>query len=163
MSEAGIKAVYRFASRHPSLPVTVIQGVDRVRGKRVAPDAVGRRRKGCPESAIGARRLGRLKVGQVLHERVCGGVDHWYALELQGGDRVSLKLDHRGGLKLELYGIKGISTVATGTHGLNFLVPLARNNRGHRYVRVVAPRDPKLALPYTLKVTMGGNAIESPP
>ncbi len=154
MSARGIRALYRFAARHPSMPVTIIKGPDRVAGGKVAtPDPVSPVVKGCPETSTGARRLTRASVGEGSHGRICGGVDHWYALELSGGDHLAFSLEHGGGLKLELYGIRGISTVARGKAGFGYRVPLARNNRGDRYLRVVAPRKMgRKAVPYKLMV-----------
>lgn len=146
------RELYRFAARHPGMPVRIIRGPDRVAGVPVRPDPVGPEVPGCPEAAVGARRLTRIQLGgQVLvHDRTCGGVDHWYALELQGGDVIAVSLAHSGRLRVELYGIRAISTVARGKRGLTFRVPLAPRNRGNRYLRVVATSD---VVPYTLQVT----------
>ncbi len=156
MAAAHIRALYRFAARHPSMPVTVIRGMDRVDGAAVKPDRRPARVASCPEAAVGARRLRRITVGAKARDRICGGVDHWYALELQGGDKVRLELQHGSKLRAELYGIRAISTVARGRSGFSYRVPLARNNRGDRFVRVVAPRSQKRAAPYMLKVILGG-------
>ena len=153
MSAVGIRDLYRFASKHPALPVTIIPGPDTLEGgEAAAPDPVSPARKACPEAAVGARRLIRLGLGKRHHSRVCGGVDHWFALELTGGDRLNFNLEHGGGIRLELYGIRGISTVARGRKGLSYKVPRARNNRGDRFVRVVAPKDPGRVVPYSLEV-----------
>ena len=159
MSAAGIRAIYRFAAKNPSLPVTIIKGPDRLAGGEVAtPDPVSPARNGCPEARTGARRLARLSLHEGRHDRVCGGVDHWYAVELSGGDRLEFALEHGGGLRLELYGIRGISTVARGEAGFSYRVPLARNNRGNRYVRVVAPTDATRTVQYKLVVKAGRRA-----
>ena len=164
MRARGIRALYRFASKHPALPVRIIPGPDHLEGESVAtPDPVSPARKGCPEAALGVRRLTRLGQGKGHHRLVCGGVDHWYALELSGGDQLNLKLEHGGGLRLELYGIRGISTVARGAKGISYTVPLARNNRGDRFIRVVAPKDPSRVVPYTLEAIVGGRGGQAIP
>ena len=156
MSARGIRALYKFAAKHPAMPVTIIPGPDQLPGGGVAsPDTVAPGSEDCPEASVGARRLTRLKAGK-HQDRSCGGVDHWYALELSGGDRLELKLAHGGGLSLELYGIRGISAVARGKRGISYKVPLARNNRGDRFVRVVARNKGAGVVPYSLEVSVGG-------
>jgi hypothetical protein len=150
MRAADAKELYRFAARHPRMPVRIIRGPDLVAGVPVRPDPVRPDVPGCPEAAVGARRLRQLQLGGSIHDRTCGGVDHWYALELQGGDVIAVSLTHGGALRAELYGIRAISTVARGVRGFTFRVPLAPRNRGNRYLRVVATSK---VVPYTLQVT----------
>jgi hypothetical protein len=148
-----LRRLYAFAVRHPRLPFTFIRELDRHGGRAVAVDPVGRRVPACPEEVAGARPLRRLAIGRDLHDRVCGGVDHWYALELGGGDRLAVRVQHGGLLRVELYGIRAISTVAAGQFGLDHDVPLARDNRGDRYLRIVAGGGRRPAS-YTLTATM---------
>jgi hypothetical protein len=148
-----LRRLYTFAVRHPRLPFTFIRDLDRHGGQALEIDRVGRQARGCPEEAVGVRALRRLAIGRDLHDRVCGGVDHWYAFELKGGDRLAVRVQHAGELRVELYGIRAISTVASGRFGLDHDVPLARDNRGDRYLRIVAGVGRRVA-PYTLAVTM---------
>jgi len=163
MRPADIRLLYGVAVRHPSMPVTFIRGLDRVGARPVKPDRKRPPIKGCPEAAVGARRLRRLATGGQVHDRVCGGVDHWYAVPMEGGDVTSVKLQHAGGLRVELFGIKAISAIASGERGFVFRLPLAHRNRGDRFVRVMAPagaRNRKRFLPYTLSVTMSGSTTK---
>lgn len=148
--------VYRVALRHPRMPVTFLRGPDRVGGKLMRPTPRGAAPRTCPEAALGVRRLRRIRPGEPHRHRVCGGVDHWFALELSGGDLVNVRLEHRGKLRVELYGIRAISSVARGKHGFAYRVPAVHNNRGDRLVRVVAP--PGQIWPYTLTVSLAGPA-----
>lgn len=147
------RALYRFARRHPDLQVRIVAGPDMVGGKRVAPDPRGRRDPRCAEAALGVRRLRRIPLNSQVHDRVCGGVDHWFAFELKGGDAISVRLLHGGGLRAELYGIRAISTVARGDRGFDFRVPHAPTNRGRRYLRIVSPPRASRATPYTLELS----------
>ena len=157
---ADIRLLYGVAVKHPSMPVTFIRQLDRVGGRPVSPDPVRPPLPGCPEAAAGARKLRRLATGAQIHDRVCGGVDHWYSIPLQGGDVTSVRLRHGGGLRVELYGIRAISAIASGRRGFVHRIPLAHRNRGDRFVRVVASsgaRKRRRFLPYTLSVTMSGS------
>jgi len=156
MREADIRELFAYAQMHPGLSVRVIRGPDVVQGVALKPDALGVRGGGaarldphCPEARMGVRRLERIRVGQTVPYRICGGVDHWFGVELVGGDVIHVELRHRGGLRVELYGIRGISIVAGGRSGFTHRVPLARNNRGLRYLRVVASST-VAPVPYTL-------------
>jgi len=152
MRAADIRSLFEFARRHPGLRVKVIRDVDLAEGKRVAPDGRGPVDPRCPAASVGVRRLRRIRIGGApIHANICGGVDHWYALELSGGDVITANLRQPGGLSVQLYGIRAISTVASGKHGLSHRVPLARDNRGQRYLRVVAPSAGAAAV-YTLEV-----------
>jgi hypothetical protein len=136
-----IRELFRFARRHPRIRVQIIRGLDRVNGRPVEL------------SEGGVKRLRRLRVGgAVVHDRVREGVDHWFALELRGGDAITVTLTHKGALRAELYGIRAISTVTNGKYGFSYLVPQVQKNRGNRYLRVVAPRR-RTAVPYTLEVS----------
>jgi hypothetical protein len=161
MRPRDLRLLYRTAVRHPAMRVTFVRGQDRVDGRAVRPDPVGPQQARCPEASTGVRRLGRLAVGRAVHDRVCGGVDHWYALSMAGGTALSAGLSHGGALSLELYGIKAISAIAAGRHGLQHRIPQARHNRGDRYLRVVAPgprRGGARFFPYTLTVSISGRA-----
>ena len=152
-----IRLLYKVAVKNPGMPVTFIRGLDRIRGEAVKPDADGPALDRCAEAALGVRRLRRLTINRPLHHRVCGGVDHWYALELSGGDVLTVQLKHQGALRVEFFGIRAISSVRAGRFGLQHRVPLAHHNRGDRYLRVVAPdgRDREF-FPYSLQVTTLG-------
>lgn len=152
MRPTDIRRLYRVAARHPSMPVTFVRGLDRVGGKAVVPAATRPAVKGCPEAAIGVRRLRRLATGAQVHDRRCGGVDHWYSIPLEGGDVTSVKLNHGGGLRVELFGIKAISAIAAGPHGFAHRIPRAPRNRGDRFIRVTGAA--KEAVPYTLSVNV---------
>lgn len=157
MRPADIRRLYKVAARHPSMPVTFVRGVDRVRGKPVTPSPVRAPVAGCPEASLGARRLRRLATGTHIHDRVCGGVDHWYSIHLEGGDVTSVRLKHSGGLRVELFGIRAISAIASGTRGFVHRIPLAPRNRGDRFVRITTSTNPgRQFRPYTLSVTMSG-------
>jgi hypothetical protein len=83
-------------------------------------------------------------------------VDHWYALELTGGDLVSVRLIQDGRLRVELFGIRAISAILGSNSGFEYKVPKVSNNRGDRYIRVVAPNRGHAAgktIPYVLRVT----------
>jgi hypothetical protein len=153
MRPADLRYLYAVAVRHPAMAVSFVRA-----GERRAREVERTRRppRGCAEAAVGVRPLRRLRLDVVEHDRVCGGVDHWYAVELRGGDTLSLRAQHAGALRLELYGIRAISTVAEGRHQLDHTVPLAHRNRGDRYLRVVAPAGSRGNLPYTLCATLGG-------
>jgi hypothetical protein len=139
---ADLKRVFAFARRHPGIAVRY------TRARLVLP-AAGR--GVCPEAKRGVARLTRASLNRRVHGRVCGGVDRWFAVELQGGDVLEVELVQRGGLRLELYGIRAISTVIRGSSaGLRFRVPLAKRNRGLRYLRLVAP--PKGTVGFSLRV-----------
>ncbi len=152
MRPADIRRLYRVAVRHPSMPVIFIRGRDRVGGKAVVPAATRPAVKGCPEAAVGLRRLRRLATGAQVHDRRCGGVDHWYSIPLVGGDVTSVKLNHGGGLRVELFGIKAISAIAGGRHGFVHRIPRAPRNRGDRFIRITGAG--KGAVPYTLSVNV---------
>ena len=157
MRPADIRALYAVAVKNPSMPVTFVRGLDRVGGRPVSPDAVRPPRRGCPAAAVGARRLRRLATGAQIHDRLCGGVDHWYSVQLQGGDVTTVKLQHTGGLRVELYGIRAISAIASGDRGFVHRIPLAHRNRGDRFVRVTSTVADKVRFhPYTLSVTLFG-------
>ena len=147
------RALFRFARRHPGLQVRIVAGPDMAGGKRVAPDPRGPRDPRCAEAELGVRRLRRIPLNGQVHDRVCGGVDHWFAFELKGGDAISVRLLHSGGLRAELYGIRAISTVARGGPGFDFRVPHAPTNRGRRYLRIVAPARVTGPIPYTLELS----------
>jgi hypothetical protein len=154
MRPGHIRDLYRFAVRHPGMPVRVIRGPDRLGGRILEPDPERRARPDCPESALGVRRLRRIRTGRPLHDRICG-VDHWYALELSGGDLVSVRLIQDGDLRVELFGIRAISAILAGRGGFDYKVPKVTKNRGDRYIRVVAPTGGNAAgkpIPYVLKV-----------
>jgi hypothetical protein len=149
-----IRELYRFARRHPGMRVRIIRGFDRVGGRRVTPSMAGPRDPRCPEAGVGVRRLKSLRVsGTRVHDRVCGGVDHWYSLRLRGGDLINVALTHEGGLTVELYGIRAISTIAAGRFGFSYRVPLVQKNRGDRYLRVVASHRSRAGTAYTLEVS----------
>ena len=153
MRDQDLRRLYATAVRHPRMPFHFIRELDRVAGRPVEVDRARHAPATCPEAAFGLRRLRRVAIDADVHDRICGGVDHWYALELRGGDRLAVQLRHDGGLAVELYGIRAITTVAAGRFGLEHDVPLAHSNRGDRYLRVVADRGGK-AVPYTLRLSM---------
>ncbi len=128
---ADLKRVFAFAKRYPGIAVRYTR----------APVTVSLGRGGCPEAQRGVARMTLAPLNRQLHGRVCGGVDRWFAVELQGGDVLDVQLLQRaGGLRVELYGIRAISTVTRGgVAGLRYRVPLARRSRGWRYLRLVAP------------------------
>ncbi|MCK5800179.1 MAG: L,D-transpeptidase [Deltaproteobacteria bacterium] len=139
--------VFAFASKHPGTSIRYTREVislrRRARGSRAAASY-------CPEATLGVRRLRAVSLGKPLHDRICGGVDHWFSVVLQGGEIVSVSLQHRGALRLELYGIRAISPVARGTWALRHYVLQKPMNRGARYLRVVAPAHGTWS--YTLSV-----------
>lgn len=159
MRPADIRRLYNVAARHPSMPVTFVRGLDRIKGKPVTPSPVRAAVPGCPEAASGARRLRRLATNTQVHDRVCGGVDHWYSIQLEGGDVTSVRLKHSGGLRVELFGIRAISAIASGTRGFVHRIPLAPRNRGDRFVRITTTTTAgdRQFRPYTLSVTMSGS------
>lgn len=129
---ADLKRVFAFARRHPGIAV---------RYTRAAIASPAAPKGACPESRFGATRMVRAPLSRRIHGRVCGGVDRWFAVELQGGDVLEVELAQRGGLRVELYGIRAISEVTRGgATGLRYRVPLAKRNRGLRYLRIVAPK-----------------------
>ncbi|MCA9668956.1 MAG: L,D-transpeptidase [Myxococcales bacterium] len=139
MRVVDVREVFAFARRRPRLRVRLVRAAD---PRPTALVARGPRIASCRESALGIRRPSRLaRARRASHGRVCGGVDHWWRVELQGGDHLRVELDHRGKLRVELYGIRAISSVAGGRFGLSHRVPRGPRNRGDRYLRIVAPRD----------------------
>lgn len=156
MRPAHIRQLYGVAARHPSMTVTFIRGPDRVGGRVVIPDPHRRAVKGCPEAALGVRRLRRLRAGAQLHDRICGGVDHWYAIPLGGGDTISVKLAHCADLRIELFGIRAISAIARGRNGFEHRIPRAPKNRGDRFLRVTSRAGGGSFRPYSLSVTLVG-------
>jgi hypothetical protein len=159
-----LQLLYRVAVRHPGMEVRIIDEPDRVGDQTVQVERDARADPRCSEVAVGIRRLERIVTSTPLHGRICGGVDHWYALELKGGDAVSVRLGHGGDLLVELYGIRAISTVAVGRFGFEHLVPVAHRNRGDRYLRVTTARRgegiSRRFLPYTLEVTASAGTSE---
>ena len=138
-----LRSVYAFALRHPSAPVYFHrqpQPLDRGKGDSPAF---------CSERGPGIRRLQRLPLGHPHHDRSCG-VDHWYSISIQGGDRIAISLRHRGSLRVELFGIRAISAIAGGTHGFAHRLPFARNSQGPRYLRVTGDFIRSGLVPYTL-------------
>lgn len=152
MRPADIFELYSFAVQHPRLRVRILRGPDRVAGAVVIPSPRGRRREACPEAALGVRRVRHVRIRRPVTDRVCGGVDHWYALQLTAGNVIRVRLHHPGPLRVELYGIRAISTVTTGRRGFTYKVPLVRNNRGDRYLRVTSTARADEVVPYTLAV-----------
>jgi hypothetical protein len=148
MRPRDLRRVYRFAVSHPGLKVSFVPGPD----ARGALDV--RATGGCPEAALGVRRLRPAHQASTQHDRICGGVDHWYSVELRGGDTISVRLEHSGALGAELYGMRAISTVATGRYGFEHRVPDAHHFRGARYLRVSAAPGTRATIPYTLAVTV---------
>ncbi|MBW2732678.1 MAG: L,D-transpeptidase [Deltaproteobacteria bacterium] len=119
-----LKQIYALARRSPSLLVFFSEEPDPLR-----------------PAGTGVQPLRVLKYGRWTHGRLHGGVDHWFALDLQRGDVLSLTLGPSDGVVvMELYGIRAISPVARGELSLRYRVPLAASNRGFRYLRLVAPR-----------------------
>ncbi|MCC6748265.1 MAG: L,D-transpeptidase [Deltaproteobacteria bacterium] len=157
MRPSELRELFRLARRRPRIPVVFTDAPDAEAERRLA--AAGNSTD-CPESGIGVRRMGRLGPGAAHHDRSCGGVDHWYAITLQSGDLVSAELDHDGSLRLELYGLRAISTLANGTRRVLHRVPRLARYRGERYLRVVAPASPgshpRGAVPYSLRVAVLG-------
>ena len=150
MRPPDLKQVYRLAVRHPGMKVSFIPGPDG-RGELERPP--GAKRLACPEAAIGLRRLRPIAQSRVQHDRICGGVDHWYSVELRGGDTVAVRLQHGGALRAELYGMRAISTVAEGRFGFEHRVPDAQRFRGARYLRISSAASREL-IPYALSVTV---------
>lgn len=135
---ADLRLVFAYARAHPGMPVRFT--------RKLLPDpsvGSGAVKAGglCSEAHLGVRRVRVASSSLPIHDRICGGVDHWYAVPLQGGDVLSVALDQAGSLRLELYGIRAISTIARGQRGFRFRLPERRANRGARYLRVVAPRQ----------------------
>jgi hypothetical protein len=151
MKPPDIKELYTYAIRHPRMEVKVIRGPDRVNGQLFQPVREAPAIPGCPEASLGALKLRTIRSNQPLNHRVCGGVDHWYAIDLKGGDVLHVRLAHAGQLRVELFGIRGISAITSSKDAIHYKVPLARRNRGARYLRVTAPGwAAGLILPYTL-------------
>jgi hypothetical protein len=82
------------------------------------------------------RRLGVLRIGRSVSGRISKRRDHWFAVWLKGGDLLEAQLDHDGSLGIELYGIRGISSVARGQRGLRFRLPVRVKNSGYRFLRI---------------------------
>jgi hypothetical protein len=153
MRPPDLARLYRFAIRHPGIKVSFVRGPD---PRGVSTLLTARERDTpCPDTAIGLRRLRRIGFDRPQHDRICGGVDHWYAVELRGGEAVTVRLQHGGRLRAELYGMRAISTVAEGQYGFEHRVPHAHRFRGARYLRILASRPASAALPYTLSLTLG--------
>jgi hypothetical protein len=151
MKPSDIKELYSYALQHPHMLVKVIRGADRIRGQLVAPVREGPSIPGCLEASLGVLKLQTIHSDQPLNRRVCGGVDHWYAIDLKGGDVLHVRLAHAGLLRVELFGIRGISAIVGSKDTIHYKVPLAPQNRGARYLRVTAPGwATVLKLPYTL-------------
>ena len=150
MRPAHIRLLYQVAARHPGMTVKFIRGLDQLGHRTVIPDASRPLDPRCPDATVGLRRLRRLALNRQLRGRVCGGVDHWYALALGGGDVISVRLDHGGDLRAELIGVRAISSVARGARGFVHRVPMGPRNRGDRYLRITSPGSRTVA--YTLSV-----------
>ena len=146
MRPMDLRLLYRVAQRHAPLAISFIGPRDRVAERELQSLLRGN----CP-SGWGVRRLKRLPWGVAVHDRVCPGVDHWYAVPLQGGDHLVSSLNHSGGLRVELYGIRAISRIASGSFGLEHRVPVVQANRGARYLRVVSATS-GAPTSYTLRV-----------
>lgn len=145
MRPADLAKVYDFAVGHPGLPVTISSKPDpRARQLRAhLPGCDGR----------GVRPLGRLRGRDTRIERQCPGTDHWFAIELQGGDLLRVQADGGPPPKIELYGIRLISRVVGGRGEIELRVPHQRHNRGDRFLRVVAPAHGP-ARSYTLRLDL---------
>jgi hypothetical protein len=154
MQPQHLRWLYRFAVRHPALQVRVLPGPDLLEGQAVSPPAERAAPADCPEAGVGLRRLRRAALGGYLHDRICGGVDHWFAVELKGGERVRARIQHRGALRVELFGLRGISQVAGGRFGFEHTIPPTFRDRGDRYLRITDPGG-AAAQPYTLELSVG--------
>lgn len=139
MRSADIRQLYGVARSSPGIRVRFTSAVEAAAGQ-LHQQRCGRHDTH-PTMAPRARRLRQLRLGRNVRGSACDGVDHWFAVNLQGGDRLTVRLKHRGDLRLELYGIRAISRISRGRFSLNFVVPVARHNRGDRYLRVVAPEQ----------------------
>jgi hypothetical protein len=152
-----LRELYQVAVRYPSMPVTFLAGPDRLEDHPVELDRRPELSLACPESKWGIRRLSRLGPGHEVHDRLCGNIDHWYAIELKGGDALSVQVQHAGSLWVELYGPRAISIIAEGRFGLEFSVPCVQRNRADRYLRITArksesAKERSAVIPYGLKV-----------
>jgi hypothetical protein len=150
-----LRWLYRFAVQHPVLQVRVLPGPDLLDGQAVSPPPERAAPADCPEASAGLRRLRRAALGGYLHDRICGGVDHWYAVELKGGERLRARIQHRGALRVELFGLRGISQVAAGRFGFEHTIPPSYRDRGDRYLRITDTSDGSAAQPYTLELATG--------
>jgi len=150
-----LRWLYGFALRHPGLPLRVLPGPDLLDGEAVSPPAERAAPPDCPEAGLGVRRLRRAALGSYLHDRICGGVDHWWAVELKGGERLRARVQHGGALQVELYGLRGISPVAAGRFGFEHSVPLTYRDRGDRYLRITDGGGRAAAHPYTMELVVG--------
>ena len=158
MAPRHLRWLYGYAIRHPGLELLVTPDLDQVGGRTVMPSSDRPPQPGCPEARLGVRRLRRAPFGTPQHDRVCGGVDHWWAMELKGGETLRVQLQHAGALRAELFGLRGISEVARGRLGFQHVVPVAPRNRGDRYLRITRDgvADPAGdAQPYTLELSLG--------
>lgn len=144
---ADLRLVFAYARAHPGMPVRFTRKLLPPPTGSGSVQATGL----CAEARLGVRRVRVASFRKPMQDRICGGVDHWYAVPLQGGDVLSVALEHAGSLRVELYGIRAISTIARGRRGFRFRLPERRANRGARYLRVVAPRrgEPRS---YTLRL-----------
>ena len=136
MRPADLRRFFTLSRRYPNAKVIAMHARDR------RAEAVLSRKgsaKDCPEATLGVRRLETIGDGAQRVDRVCGDVDHWYAVQLQRGDHLGVVLHHDGNLALELYGIRAISPVSGGRFSLHHTVPLAQYNRGPRYLRIFVP------------------------
>lgn len=158
MRPQDLQWVFSFARSHPGLEIRILEHLDRVGEQPVAPDRGSPHRPDCPEAGLGLRRLRRAELGEHLHDRVCGGVDHWWVFELKGGETLRARIQQAGFLRMELYGIRGISTVAAGRFGFDHTVPPADANRGDRYLRVTPGPGarPGAVFPYTMQLVVEG-------
>jgi hypothetical protein len=157
MQEPDLRLLFQVARRHPSMSVAFLGDPDRVDGRIVEPDRTHPALPGCDEAALGVRRMTPLvsERGDV-HDRICGGVDHWYSLGVENGDLVSVDLRHAGDLRVELYGARAISAVASSIHGLDHRIsPGEGSGRSERYLRVTSTGPTSAFSPYTLRVRVG--------
>lgn len=126
MRKKDVREFYEFARLHPNLAI-------RLTDKKMAFNYTFK-----------IKPLRKLKANQ--RSRLCSR-DEWFKIPLESGDKIRIELNQS--LKLELYGIRGISVIAEATQSLFFIMKEAPKNRGTRYLRVINRK--KGCLSYTMK------------
>jgi|GEM_PF-4397590 hypothetical protein len=125
---ADLKAFYKVAKKNPGMAITFTEEEDRAGVARLVKKLGGGR-------CAGIRPL-RPEPRGVIQDELCAGADHWYSVSLQAENELTLSLSGETRLRIELYGIRGLTAIAGPSRKLNYRVPKAEQNRGARYIRI---------------------------